>query len=270
MNTVQPETSFQSLLKTWRGAAGISQLRLAGLSGSSQRHISFLESGRANPSRVMVFALSEALAIPFRERNEMLLAAGFAPKYRESPLDSPRLDSVRAAIDQILSAQEPYPAVVLDRLYNVRRANPAAGRLTRFLFDVDSPDSPPPAVAQNTLRAILHPDGCRERIENWELVAAVLLRRLQAEATSPTAPPDAGALFEELSTGEHVPPDWRRRADLDWRYPMLTIDFRHGDQRFSLFSTMTTLGAPFDITLQEIRIESYFPADSAAMDFFSR
>ncbi len=267
MTAIAHTPTFPTLLRTWRRAAGLSQLRLAGLAGASQRHISFLESGRANPSRVMVFALSEALNVPFRDRNDLLMAAGFAPKYTERALEAPGMAPVRNAVDQILQRQEPFPALVLDRLYNIRAANRAAARLTAFLFG----DAPPtdPEIAGNLLRVLLGTEVCRERITNWALVASVLLRRLQAEAAAPTAPTDTAAFFEEIMTYAHLPSDWRQRSDADWRHPMLTVEFAGNDRHFSLFSTFTILGAPFDITLQEIRIESYFPADDEAVAFFA-
>ena len=170
--TQTSEVTFGSLLCRWRQASGMSQLQLAGRAGVSQRHVSFLESGRANPSRVMIFALSEALAVPLRDRNDLLLAAGFAPTYRRTSLEAPEMAPVREALARILVAHEPYPAIVFDRLYDIVQANRAARRLIAFLFAERAPD---PTIAGNVLRSVLHPQGCRGAMENWDDLAAILL-----------------------------------------------------------------------------------------------
>lgn len=260
--------TFPSVLKEWRQSTGLSQLELALRCGSSQKHISFLESGRSNPSKVMVFSISEAMQIPLRDRNELLLAAGFAPGYGKRNLDDPSLASTREAINRILENQTPYPAFVYDRLHNVLLANPAALKLQAFLYDAQSLMDLP-HFAGNILRGLLHPDGYRRFVTNWDSLASVMLRRLRAEIFSAGQPKEALELLEEVSSYEGIPTDWQHRSDLDWRQPMLTVDFSKDGKEFSLFTTLTSLGAPFDITLQEIRIESYFPADDAARAFFS-
>jgi transcriptional regulator with XRE-family HTH domain len=165
---------FGPMLRAWRRRRGASQLALALQSGVSQRHVSFLESGRAKPSREMVVQLSTALDVPLRQRNTMLLAAGFAPAYRESNLGAPELTPVRQAIDRMLKQQEPYPAVVIDRLWNLQQANEAAQAFTVFLFE-GPPPPPPPGKSPNILRWLLDPKALRAKVSNWEEVARYLV-----------------------------------------------------------------------------------------------
>lgn len=259
--------SFASMLKEWRRLSGLSQLELAMRCGSSQKHISFLESRRSNPSRVMIFALSEALEIPMRSRNDLMLAAGFAPTYKERPFDDPELESIRMAIDHILSAHQPYPAIVFDWRHDIIQANDAAMRLMLFLFDVSAPEEMP-YFSNNLLRGMLHPDGYRASITNWDQTASTLLRRLRSEIFAIGNPEEGIAFLEELTAYPGAPEGWRQCADVEWQKPMLTVDFRRGATSFSLFSTLTSLGSPFDVRLQEIRIESFFPADDGARQFF--
>ena len=170
----QPDM-FGPMLRTWRRRRGASQLALALQSGVSQRHVSFLESGRARPSREMVVQLSTALDVPLRQRNAMLLAAGFAPVYRESNLAAPELMPVRKAIDHMLQQQEPYPAIVIDRLWNFIQGNEAAPP-SLFLFE-GPPPAPPPGKPPNVLHWLLDPKALRSKIANWEEVARYLVRR---------------------------------------------------------------------------------------------
>ena len=235
--------------------------------GSSQRHISFLESGRSNPSRVMVFALSEAMEIPMRNRNELMLAAGFAPTCCERALDDPALSSVKSAIDRIITAHDPYPAIVFDWRHDVLAANAGAIRLQMFLFDADDPDGLP-AIASNVLRGLLHPDGYRQHIGNWDHVAAAMLRRLRAEVLAAGSPREGIELLDEFSAYDGAPTTWRQCPDLDRHEPMLAIEIAKDGQTIRLFSTVTSLGAPFEVTLQETRIESFFPMDAGSGDFF--
>src|ERR1700760_2319187 len=160
----QPDL-FGPMLRAWRRRRGASQLALALQSGVSQRHVSFLESGRAKPSREMVVQLTTALDVPLRQRNTMLLAAGFAPVYRETSLGAPELTPVRQAIDRMLKQQEPYPAVVIDRLWNLLQGNEAAQAFTIFLFEGPPPDAPP-GKQPNLLRWLLDPKALRSKVAN--------------------------------------------------------------------------------------------------------
>lgn len=178
--TTQPTTSaFGPLLRQWRQTRSYSQSRLAEDAEVSTRHLSFLETGRAAPSREMVLILSSALDLPLRERNTLLGAAGFAPVYRESPLASPEMAGVRRAIDHVLAQQEPYGAVVVDRLWNVQRMNQGALRMLGSWLD---PRATPPIVTRNLLHAVFHPAGLRPCMVNWEAVAGALAMRVHREA----------------------------------------------------------------------------------------
>src|SRR6201990_1903731 len=177
--SAQPDL-FGPLRRAWRRRRGASQLALALQSGVSQRHVSFLESGRARPSREMVVQLTSALDVPLRQRNALLLAGGVAPGYRESNLGAPELAPVRHAIDRMLKQQEPYPAVVIDRLWNLLDANEAANAFTIFLFE-GPPPAPPPGKPANLLHWLLDPKALRSKIANWEEVARYLVSTTYAE-----------------------------------------------------------------------------------------
>jgi transcriptional regulator with XRE-family HTH domain len=255
------------MLRTWRRRRGASQLALALQSGVSQRHVSFLESGRARPSREMVVQLSTALDVPLRQRNAMLLAAGFAPAYRESNLAAPELLPVRKAIDHMLKQQEPYPAVVIDRLWNLLQANDAATAFTVFLFE-GPPLLPPPGKPPNLLRWLLDPKALRAKISNWEEVARYLVSTTYAEILADGGEPKALAFIEEIMAFPDVPASFRKLRFEERPPPVLTIDYLVGGKALSVFTTIATLGTPQDITLQEVRIECFFPADDRSDALF--
>lgn len=249
-------SAFGPRLRWWRTHRGQSQLALAAAAEISQRHLSFLESGRTAPSRDMVLRLAAALDVPLRQQNALLLSAGFAPMWRESALAAPELGQVMHALDHMLEQQEPYPAFVVDRRWNLLRANRGAARMTAFLL------GPPadPAAPVNLADALMSPAALRPLIVNWEEVALYFLRGVQADAladgTEETADllrrlaayPDAAALARKVPAEPHG--------------PVLTIHFRKDDTSLRLFTTIATLGTAHDVTLQEIRIESFFPADA--------
>lgn len=251
---------FGPMLRTWRRRRGASQLALALQSGVSQRHVSFLESGRARPSREMVVQLSSALDVPLRQRNAMLLAAGFAPAYRETSLAAPELAPVARAIDHMLRQQEPYPAVVIDRFWNLMRANNAATAFIGLLFEGALP-APPPGKAPNVLRWLLDPTALRPKIANWEEVARHLVSATYAEVLADGGEPQALAFIDEIMAYPDVPASFRRLRFEDRPQPVLTLDCKVGGRSLSVFTTIATLGTPQDVTLQEVRIESFFPAD---------
>jgi transcriptional regulator with XRE-family HTH domain len=250
---------FGRLLRQWRSQRGMSQLTLAVEAGVSSRHLSFVETGRAQASREMVLLLARVLDVPLRDRNELLIAAGFAPIYRATALDAPALGQVRRALDFILRQQEPYPAIVLDRHWNILLANEATGRLVQALLE-------PEVVGElggNGMRLMFHPRGFRPHIVNWEPTAAALIQWLHRDVLSGYADPESRRLLEEMLGYPGVPARWRT-LDLDVSTaPFLPIEFRKGDLALRYFTALTSLGTPHDITLQELRIESYFPADEA-------
>jgi transcriptional regulator with XRE-family HTH domain len=255
-------TAFGQRLKWWREQRSLSQLALAGMGDTSQRHLSFLESGRAEPSREMVLRLCAVLNLPLRQQNALLLAAGFAPVWRESDLTDPELAQVNGALDFMLAQQEPYPAFVVDRRWNLLRANDGAGRFVAFLL------GSPPEGRVNLADALVSPDVLRPLIVNWEDVAVHFLRSVQADAVA-DGTADTAALLERLLSYPGVPP-LSRLASLETHTPVLNIHFRKGDTALPVFTTIATLGTPQDVTLQEIRIECFFPADAASAALFRR
>jgi transcriptional regulator with XRE-family HTH domain len=257
---------FGQMLKTWRGARKVSQLELALHAGTSQRHLSFLESGRARPSREMVLALAESLDVPLRERNALLTAAGFAALYRERSLDGGDMTPVRKALELTLTHHEPYPALVVDRAWNLLMQNEAATTLLGVLGDADAlwvttcGDRP-----RNMMRAIFHPEGLRRFIVNWDHVGATLLNRLRREATAA----DSGLdwLIAELVAFPGIPAHWRQA---DWQRPLsplLPLVVGHAGLELSLFTMIALFGTPQDITVDELRVETFFPADDATTKF---
>lgn len=255
--TRSPNGHAGRLLRLWRAARHVSQLDLSLNANISARHLSYVESGRARPSREMVLRLADALQVPLRERNTLLLSAGYAPLYRETDLSTPEMVEARRAVEFILAQQEPYPAIVLDRRWNVLLTNLAARRfLARF------PECAPPGPA-NGPRLMFHPQGLRPFVENWEDVAVRMIQRLHREAAANPSDAAARELLDELLGYPDVPSRWRM-PDMDGMPdPLWPICYRRGEQTFRFFSTITTFGTPQDVTLQELRIECFFPADEA-------
>jgi transcriptional regulator with XRE-family HTH domain len=254
--------SFGLLLKQWRSQRGFSQLDLAVTSQVSQRHISFLESGRANPSRDMVLQLAAVLQIPLRQQNLMLSAAGFAPIHTETDLSSPEMVPVRRALEFMLRQQEPYPGIVVDRYWNLLLANDAATRLfgafiapeelqTRFYQD----------GRINLMRAMFHPQGFRPFVMNWDDFAGHLLQRLHREAIAEGESEQSSALLNELMGYPGITDTWQSSSHTTHNSLLLAIHLKKADLELQFFSTIATLGTPYDITLQELRIECMFPAD---------
>jgi transcriptional regulator with XRE-family HTH domain len=240
------------LLRGWRRLRNLSQLDLAIQADVSARHISFVETGRTIPSSAMVLRLAEELDVPLRDRNRLLVAAGHAPVYRERPPDDPDFDRVREALGRIVRAHEPYPAVALDRRWNILVANTAFGVLAE---GADAELLRPPV---NMMRLGLHPDGLAPRLRNLVQVRAHLLPRLGRQAAR-TGDSQLMALHEELlaygPNEEPQPPD---PADI-----ALPIRLDHRGAELSFINTVTTFGAAFDLTLEEVIIETYLPADEA-------
>ncbi len=248
---------FGTLVRQWRRRRGLSQLDLAESGGVSQRHVSFLESGRARPSRQMVLHLSELLDMPLRERNRLLHAAGFAAAYRESRLDAPRLAEARHALELLLKQQDPFPAIVVDAGWTMQLANQAARRMIAFLLGPDLD----PAQPVNLMKLPLHPRAARPYIANWPEVAAALLHRLQREALDS---PAAAAVLAEVRGYPDVDAVWRR---VDWDSeprPLLGFAVEKDGLRLNLVTMIATFGTPQDVTLQDLRIESFLPADAAS------
>jgi transcriptional regulator with XRE-family HTH domain len=257
---------FGERLRWWRARRAYSQLELAVAAETTQRHLSFLESARAAPSREMVLRLAAALDLPLRQQNALLLAAGFAPQWRESSLSAPALARVNDALDYMLAQQEPYPAFVVDRRWNLLRANEGALRLTEFLTG-PTPAAPPSAEPVNLAVALVSPDGLRPLIVNWDQVALYFLRGVQADAMA-DGTPETAALLKRLLEFPGVPALSRALPPSDAEAPVLAMHFRRGETSLRLFTTIATLGTPQDVTVQEIRIESFFPEDEATARIF--
>jgi transcriptional regulator with XRE-family HTH domain len=246
-----------TLLQHWRRTRQMSQLDLATEAGVSARHLCFVETGRARPSREMVLHLASTLDIPLRERNALLLAAGFAPIYREANLDAPEVASVRSALDAILRQQEPFPAIVMNRSWDILATNAAASRFFGFLLGATAAAEP-----ANVIRLMFSPQGLRPFVTNWESAAEALLRRVYREAVGGVPDEKTIALLSEILDYPDVPVRWRKPSMEAPLLPVIPISFMKEGTTFNFFSAVTTLGTPQDVTLQEVRIESFFPLDS--------
>jgi transcriptional regulator with XRE-family HTH domain len=238
------------LLRAWRDRRRVSQLDLAIAADISTRHLSFVETGRSTPSRDMVLRLSEHLDVPLRERNRLLLAAGYAPVYTESTLADPQMSAVRQAVRLLLARHEPYPAAVVDRGWNLVDANASVGLFV---------DGIAPELTANVLRATLHPDGMAPRVLNLGEWRAHLLGRLRRQVEQ-TADPDLADLLTELRgypCDQPVP-------EVEVPGPgeiFVPLRLRHDGADLTFFSTVATFGTPLDVTVAELVIESFFPAD---------
>ena len=252
-----------SLIREWRQRRRLSQLDLALEAEISQRHLSFLEGGRSRPSRDMVLRLADCLDVPLRQRNRMLMAAGFAPIYGQRGLDDPELGPAMDAVRLVLKGHEPFPAIAIDRGWNMIMANDAIGP---FLEGIDDPQLLSPPV--NVLRLALHPGGMAPRIENLDQWRQHLLERLRQQIHA-TADTSLDALEKELSSY----PAHRRgppaRFDPASAAVAVPLRMRIGDTVLSFISTTTVFGTPTDVTLSELAIESFFPADETTSAFLT-
>ncbi|WP_239126612.1 helix-turn-helix domain-containing protein [Asanoa siamensis] len=246
------------LLRRWRQHRRISQLDLAIAADVSARHVSLVETGKSKPSAAMVLRLAEQLDVPLRDRNELLLAAGFAPRYAERPLNSAELSAAYDVVERVLRAHEPYPALVFDRRWNIVRTNRA---VDPFLARVDPELLRPPV---NLIRLGLDPRGLAALVVNIADVRAVFRARV-ARQLAAAPDPELRALYEEL-LGPWPHDGVDRPVLSDVVIPMI---IRVDGQELRLFSTITTFGTPLDITLDEVAIESYYPADAESAAYFT-
>ncbi len=254
---------FPRLLRDWRQKRRLSQLDLALTSGVSQRHLSFLESGRANPSRNMILQLSETLDVPLRDRNAWLIAAGFAPLFRTRALDDPQMGQVMSAIQMMLTAHEPFPALALDRAWNIRMTNRPFDQLGAMLGD--DLWQRIGGTEPNLMRLFFHPQGIRPFIANWAAIGPLIWQRAQREAE------EAGAAEMKAVLGDLAQ---YQDADILWSaadaalLPVLPFELRIGDLQLSMFAVVATFGTAQDVTADELRIETMFPADPATEALF--
>jgi transcriptional regulator with XRE-family HTH domain len=259
------KSGFGSILSEWRAVRRFSQLDLALLTDISQRHISFVESGRAQPSRDMIFKLAGGLDLPLRARNDLFLAAGYAPAYPERRLDLSEMKAAREALQMILGHHEPYPAVVMDASWNILMQNAAASRIIAACVGRVALRRLFPDGVINFMQLMFSQHGLRPHILNWTHTRLALLNRLRREAAGKPSSP-SGILrrqFDSDAPGARAESMPRDEGD----EPMLSLELRVGDSRLRLFNTFTTFGTPQDVLLQELRIDMSFPADEATKRF---
>jgi len=247
-----------TLLRDWRMARRLSQLDLALNVGVSARHLSYLETGKSQPSRDMLTRLADALDVPLRERNTMFVVAGFAPVYRESALTTPEMAPVRQAIDFILRQQEPYPAFVMNRRWDVLLVNDAVKRV----FDRVKPGGPKHG---NLMRQVFDPSDMRAVVGNWEVVAGDLIRHLHNEVAAVPSDVQLRALLDEVLAYPGVPAQWRTRELGAAPLPLLTTTLCGNGYEFRFLSTISTFGTTRDVTIDELRVECMFPVDAATV-----
>ncbi|MFD5628668.1 helix-turn-helix domain-containing protein [Streptomyces sp. NPDC127072] len=251
------------LLRGWREQRRVSQLELALRAGSSARHISFVETGRSRPSEEMVLRLAEHLEVPVRERNALLLAAGYAPRYAETPLDDPAMDALREGVERLIQGYEPYPALVMDAMYNVLAANQG---IVMLLDGVPDALLVPPL---NAMRLTLHPEGMAPRIRNLRAWRGHLLAQLERQIALRRSEP-LRALYEEVAAFP-VGPDPDPADDVGSLdgvpYFALPMRIEHQGQVLSFISSVSTFNTPMDVTVSELAIETFLPADPATAKY---
>ncbi|WP_218079703.1 helix-turn-helix domain-containing protein [Anthocerotibacter panamensis] len=257
------EGGFPHLLKTWRQKRRLSQLDLALSSGVSQRHISFLESGRAKPSRSMILQLSETLAVPLRDRNDWLTAAGFAPVFKSRPLDDPQMVQVMSAVRMMLTNHVPFPAIAIDRAWNIRMSNAPFDMVSAIIgADVWTRVG---GMQRNLMRLFFHPNGIKPYVTNWKAIAPLLWHRAQREAEA-LGGKEMKQVLSELSQYQDADTLWA--AEGAALVPVLPLEIEKDGVRISLFTVIATFGTAQDVTADELRIESLFPADEATERLF--
>ena len=252
---------FSSLLKHWRNVRRLTQIELAGEANVSARHLCFLETGRAQPSREMVQLLGNALDLPLEERNALHVAAGFMPPYGDRGLAADNLQHVRQALDFILRQQEPYPGIVIDGRWDVRIRNKASGRVFKHFWDAYEMES---GLANNAMHVVFHPKGLRQFIVNWDEFAGQMIQILHREVAQGSR--IAAQLFDEIMAYPGLPSEWRLPRNPAGSSPVMTMQLRKGELRLAFFSTFTTLAMPTDAALQQLKIECFYPADGATAE----
>ena len=264
MDKPQKSSELGVLLKQWRGVRGRSQLDISLDTGISQRQISFIESGRSVPGRSTLMGIAQALEIPLRERNVLLLAAGYAPQYSDAAWNSGEMRSIVKALERMLAQHEPYPAIVMDRYWNVLLANDAAPRFFNCFIDMSQRPTP-----RNMLHLMFDPKGMRPFIANWEVLAKTLIQRVHREAVGHIVDQKAKDLVRDLLAYPDVRPEWKAPHTLG-ELPMIPMSFVKDGAVMSYFSLVTTVGAPQAIAAQELRVECMYPANDETEDLHAR
>jgi transcriptional regulator with XRE-family HTH domain len=262
--------AFGPLLRQWRDVRKRSQLDLALEAGVSQRHVSYLESGRAQPSREMVLQLAEVLNVPLRERNLWMNAAGFASVFPQRALQDEDMAAVREALHLTLQHHEPYPAMVVNRQWDMVMSNGPADRFLALLGPLDEVWQRVDASGgRNVMRMTFHPEGMQPRLKNWPQVATSLLTRLQREVAADPTHQALRQLLADVSAFPGVPVSWRHQAwDQAMPPPIFPLEVDLGALTLKVFSMVSTFGTALDVTADELRVETFFPADDFSRAFF--
>ena len=262
---VHPSAAFPDLLRSWRKLRKLSQWDLSLSAGISQRHLSFLESGRSSPSREMVLKLASTLDVPLQEQNNLLGSAGYAPIFQAAALDDDSLAQARQALEVMLQHHEPYPCLVVDRTWNMIMTNEANLKLfSRFVDPLTVWETIGDPGNMNLARLMLHPEGLRPYVSNWEVFVRYFLHHLRQELRANPYDLTVRGLLEELGTYPDLPDDGDSASTHSPVLPFLAMELVRDDFRVNLFSMVTTFGSPHDVTLQGLRIETFFPADEAS------
>jgi transcriptional regulator with XRE-family HTH domain len=253
-----PPSELGDLLRYWRDVRGMSQLHLSLEAEISQRQISFIESGRSVPGRDTLLTLAQTLDVPLRDRNALLLAAGYAPVYAEPPWNAQEMHGVIRALERVVRQHEPFPAIVMDRHWNVLMTNDAAPRFFDCFIDMASREGP-----RNMLHLIFDPQGMRPFLADWDSVSRSLLQRVYRESVGHMVDADTRRLLDELLAYPDVPMDWRthHRFSNASTMPVIPLSFLSDGVVLRYFSMVTTVAAPQNVAAQELRLECMFPAD---------
>jgi transcriptional regulator with XRE-family HTH domain len=270
-STCNSGSLFSSMIKKWRKLRKLSQLDLSLDAGVSQRHISFLESGRAQPSKAMVLCLSKALSLSLREQNLLLHAAGFTHSFKERPLDDEEMKSVQHALTLSLKHHEPYPAIVVDRNWNLVMKNNAADKLIAIFGDPeDFWLKVDPTGDKNIYRMTFHPQGLQAFIKNWDELARHLLHRLQMEVNADPTNEALNHLLSDVTVMSGVNSDNIHPLKSYSTTPVLPMEMGNENFTLKLFSMISSFGTAMDVTAEELKIETFFPADEFTTQFFKQ
>ncbi len=245
--------SVGDFLRFWRKLRRISQMDLALDVGVSSRHLSFVETGKSQPSRDLIARIAHALELPLRQRNAFLVAAGYAPEFDEEPFDGEKMEVVRQALQRMLESHEPYPAFVVNTGYRILMANSGYVQFLKFYLGEDASKK-----YDNAFRVLFEEDGLRRYVKGWPVIEQFLLARLWEEVVS-TQDGELIALYEDIS--KLKPSEGPVDFQMDSNLPIMPLTLEKDSVRASFFTTITTLGTPLDLTTQELRIEALFPAD---------
>jgi transcriptional regulator with XRE-family HTH domain len=258
-------SEFGALLRRWRQIQGLSQLDLAMSADSSARHISFIETGRSKPSSEMVLRLCSAMGLSLRDRNRMLTEAGYRAAYTENALDGDDMEYVRRAMDMTLTNHDPYPALVMNRCFDILMINQSGAKMLQVLGLDDGPETGPP----NILRMMLHPDGFRNIISNWEAASQHLVQRAHRQVRKIDGGEDPlYGLLDEVLSYPGIPTEWASEDPSQTALPVLPVEMVLGGQKISWISTIASFGTPQDVTAEEVMIECMYPADQNSDSFY--